>query len=106
MLSCLVLVQILKHFLAYILSQTSAFQIDNPDSKKVAEVDSAAGEKWRALSEEEKKGYEEASEKAKVQADRTAAFKQYISSHVCTVPSTHQHAQAALPVIGLVMSGS
>ena len=27
---------------------------------------SAAGKKWRALSEEEKKGYEEASQKAKV----------------------------------------
>lgn len=42
-------------------------QVDNPDSKKVAEVASAAGEKWRSLSEEEKKGYEEASAKAKVQ---------------------------------------
>lgn len=41
-------------------------QLENPDSKKVAEVASAAGEKWRSLSEEEKKGYEEASEKAKV----------------------------------------
>jgi len=41
-------------------------QIDNPDSKKVAEVASAAGEKWRSLSEEEKRGYEESSEKAKV----------------------------------------
>ena len=41
-------------------------QIENPDSKKVAEVASAAGEKWRSLSEEEKKGYEEASHKAKV----------------------------------------
>ena len=41
-------------------------QLDNPDSKKVAEVASAAGEKWRSLSEEEKKGYEERSDKAKV----------------------------------------
>lgn len=32
----------------------------------MAEVASAAGEKWRSLSEEEKKGYEEASDKAKV----------------------------------------
>jgi hypothetical protein len=41
-------------------------QIDNPDSKKVAEVASAAGEKWRSLSEEDKRGFEESSEKAKV----------------------------------------
>lgn len=41
-------------------------QLENPESKKVAEVASAAGEKWRSLSEEEKKGFEEASEKAKV----------------------------------------
>ena len=41
-------------------------QLDNPDSKKVAEVASAAGEKWRSLSEEDKKGYEERSDKAKV----------------------------------------
>lgn len=34
----------------------------------MAEVASAAGEKWRSLSEEEKKGYEEASAKAKVQS--------------------------------------
>lgn len=33
----------------------------------MAEVASAAGEKWRSLSEEDKKGYEEASVKAKVQ---------------------------------------
>jgi len=41
-------------------------QIDNPDSKKVAEVASAAGEKWRSLSEEDKRGFEESSDKAKV----------------------------------------
>ena len=40
-------------------------QVDNPDSKKVAEVASAAGEKWRSLSEDQKRGYEESSEKAK-----------------------------------------
>lgn len=41
-------------------------QVENPESKKVAEVASAAGEKWRSLAEEEKRGFEEASEKAKV----------------------------------------
>ncbi|KAL3152984.1 hypothetical protein ABBQ38_012012 [Trebouxia sp. C0009 RCD-2024] len=55
------------------------FKVDNPDSKKVAEVASAAGEKWRSLSEEEKKGYEEASAKAK--ADYRVVMTEYEKDH-------------------------
>ncbi|DBA70695.1 TPA: hypothetical protein ACH3X2_012071 [Trebouxia sp. C0005] len=55
------------------------YKIDNPDSKKVAEVASAAGEKWRSLSEEEKRGYEESSEKAK--ADYRVIMAEYEKDH-------------------------
>lgn len=57
-------------------------QIDNPDSKKVAEVASAAGEKWRSLSEEEKRGYEESSEKAKVSVYIVVSCAVSVSRHL------------------------
>ena len=70
-------------------------QIDNPDSKKVAEVASAAGEKWRSLSEEEKKGYEEASHKAKVVVCQPHVLQgrcNFTSDcHYCQQPSDVKH---------------
>ena len=41
-------------------------QLDNPESKKVAEVAKAAGEAWRAMPQEQKDGYEDLSTEAKV----------------------------------------
>ncbi|KAK9851540.1 hypothetical protein WJX84_008439 [Apatococcus fuscideae] len=41
------------------------WKLDNPESKKVAEVAKAAGEAWRAMPQEKKDGYEDLSTEAK-----------------------------------------
>ena len=67
------LIQLQQQLLSLLRLASGDSQLENPDSKKVAEVASAAGEKWRSLSEEEKKGYEERSDKAKVSHVRSSA---------------------------------